>query len=99
MSVKSFVASEDSTGRFASREVSLLGASISGVTTSGLKGWMPVLRKAVLMFPGVRACTYAFVMTLRKFDLLIALPVSRNSLSRSLLRSSLRIANITTSRP
>ena len=38
MSAKSFAASEVSTGRFASREVSLLGASISEVTTSGLKG-------------------------------------------------------------
>ena len=99
MSPKSFAASEVSTGKFASREVSLLGASISAVMTSGLKGWIPVLQKAVLIFPGVRACMYAFVMTLRKFDLLIALPLSHNSLSCSLPRRSLRIANITMSRP
>ena len=99
MSAKSFAVLEVSTGRFALREVSLLGVSISEVMTSGLKGWIPVLWKAVLIFLGVRACTYAFVMMLRKFDLLIALPVSHNSLLCSLLRRSFRIANIMMSRP
>jgi hypothetical protein len=43
MPTKSFAASEVSMGRFASNKVSLLGVSISGVMTSGLKGWIPVL--------------------------------------------------------
>jgi hypothetical protein len=95
----SIAGSSGGRGTCASHEVSLLGASISAVTTFGLNGHTPVFLKAALIFSGVSARTWAFPYTVRKLFLSMAAPFSRSHLSRSLPINFLSGEKITMSSP